>query len=225
MKPPVKRRRSYQSDLRAEQAATTRAAIIAAARQLFLEAGWAGTTIAGIARAAKVSPETIYAVFGGKASLFAEVVRAGVRRARPDTPLLEQAGPQAVAAAANQVTALRLFSGDIAELLSNVAGLMAVARGVAASEPEIGEIYRGIHRGRRDNFRFVVQALRQHGPLKDGMGDDEAVALIWRLTSPELFLLMTEIEGLAASAYAAWLERMLTTLLLPAGERQLGRSG
>lgn len=214
MTSPVKPRRRYSSATRTDQAAATRAAVIAAARQLFLEAGWAGTTVAGIARAAEVSPETIYAVFGGKAPLFAEVVRAGVRRADPDTPLLDQAGPKAVAAAPDQATALHLFAHDIAGLLTNVAGLMGVARGVAGSEPDIGKIYRGIHGGRRDNFGMVVDALTQHGPLRDGMGKDEAVAIIWRLASPELFLLMTEIEGLTPLAYADWLEASLARLLL-----------
>jgi len=211
---PVKPRRSYRSEVRADQAAATRAAVIAAARKLFLGAGWAGTTIAGIAKAAKVSPETIYAVFGGKAPLFAEVVRAGVRRADPNTPLLEQPGPKAVAAAPDQRTVLHLFAHDIAQLLPNVAGLMGVARGVAASEPDIGDIYSGIHAGRRENFGMVASALRRHGPLRNGMHEEDAVAIIWRLTSPELFLLMTEIEGLTPADYAAWLEATLARLLL-----------
>ena len=214
MPDPVKPKRRYRSDTRAGQAAATRAAAIAAARRLFLSAGWAGTTIAAIAKAAKVSPETIYAVFGGKAPLFAEVVRAGVRRNEPDTPLLEQAGPRAVAAAPDQRTALHLFVQDITQLLANVAGLMGVARGAAGSQPDIGGIYRGIHTGRRENFGVVVAALRRHGPLRGGMGDDEAIALIWRLASPELFLLMTEIEELSPADYAGWLEKTLVQLLL-----------
>jgi AcrR family transcriptional regulator len=214
MDDPVKPRRSYRSEARADQAAATRAAVIAAARKLFLEAGWAGTTIAGVARAAKVSPETIYAVFGGKAPLFAEVVRAGARRADPTTTLLEQAGPRAVAAAPDQVSVLRLFTRDIAELLTGVAGLMGVARGVAGSEPDIAMVYRGIHAGRRENFGMVVWALQRHGPLRGRMREADAVAIIWRLASPELFLLMTEIEGVSPAAYAEWLEATLTLLLL-----------
>ena len=209
MNDPVKPKRTYRSSTRADQAAATRAAAIAAARDLFLSKGWAGTTIAGVATAAKVSPETIYAVFGGKAPLFAEVVRAGVRRTDPNTALLDQAGPRAVATAPDQRTALHLFAHDIAGLLSNVAGLMGVARGVAGSEPDIGKIYRGIHAGRRDNFGMVVEALLRHGSLRSTITADEAVALIWRLTSPELFLLMTEIEGLSPPAYADWLQATL----------------
>lgn len=210
----VKPRRSYRSDARAGQAAATRAAAIAAARQLFLEAGWAGTTIAAVGRAAGVSPETIYAVFGDKATLFAEVVRASVRRTQPDVPLLEQSGPKAVAAAPDQRTALHLFAHDIAQVLPSVAGLVAVARGVARTEADIGKIYRGIHAGRRENVEMVVLALQRHGPLRDGMSAAEAVAIIWRLASPELFLLMTEIESMSVEAYAGWLEATLTRLLL-----------
>ena len=64
--------------------------------------------------------------------------------------------------------ALHLFAHDIDGMLSGVAGLMGVARGVAGSEPDIGAIYRGIHRGRRENFGMVVDALQRHGPLRDG---------------------------------------------------------
>jgi hypothetical protein len=119
-----------------------------------------------------------------------------------------------VAGAPDQRAVLHLFAHDIAQLLPNVAGLMGVARGVAGSEPDIGKIYRGIHAGRRENFGMVVAALERHGPLRGGMHADEAVAIIWRLTSPELFLLMTEIEGLSPLAYADWLEASLAQLLL-----------
>jgi len=43
---------------------------------------------------------------------------------------------------------------------------------------------------------------------------DDVVYSFKRLTSPELFLLMTEIEGLTPEAYAGWLEATLTQLLL-----------
>src|SRR5687767_14527801 len=43
--------------------------IVRAARDLFIEQGYGRTTIADIARAAGVSVETIYAVFGNKATL------------------------------------------------------------------------------------------------------------------------------------------------------------
>ncbi len=215
MNDPVKPRRGYRSAQRADQAAANRAAMIEAARALFIGKGWEATTIAGVARAAKLSPETVYAVFGGKAALFAEVVRAAVRRDAPDTPLVEQRGPQGVAAASGQREVLRLFARDIAEVLDGVAGLMAIARGVAASEPEIGAVYRNLHEGRRRNLELVAQALRRTGRLRGEMSEAAAVAVVWRIASPELYLLLREIEGMDRAAYAQWLEQTLAALLLP----------
>src|SRR3954453_5422128 len=66
------KRRAYRSPVREQQREETRAAVVGAASQLFVELGYAGTSITEIARAADVSPETVYAVFGTKR----EVLRA-----------------------------------------------------------------------------------------------------------------------------------------------------
>lgn len=215
MSTPVKTKRPYRSKQRAEQAADTRRAVVRAARDAFVASGWDGTTIAGVARAAKVSPETIYSVFGSKAALFTEAVRSAVRRSDPDTPLIEQAKPRAVTEAPDQASILKLFARDIAGVLSNVAPLMAVAAAAAPTNPDIDRIYRELHAGRRNNLRQVSEALIRRGPLRGGLGPDDATDIIWRLVSPELFLLVTKVEGVEIGEYAAWLERTLVTLLLP----------
>src|SRR5215207_4504963 len=63
------RRRAYRSPRRQQQAAETRAAVLAAAVQLFGERGWAATGMREVARAAGVSVETVYAGFGSKSDL------------------------------------------------------------------------------------------------------------------------------------------------------------
>ena len=52
-------RRKYNSPLRADQARQTRSRILDAAYRLFVDRGYAGTTIAAVAETAKVSPETV----------------------------------------------------------------------------------------------------------------------------------------------------------------------
>ena len=47
--------------------------MIDAARNLFLEQGYARTTIADVARAADVAPQTVYWAFGSKAGLVREI--------------------------------------------------------------------------------------------------------------------------------------------------------
>ncbi len=208
-------RRKYQSRLRQQQAADTRGAIVAAARELFIANGWQGTTIAAVARRAGVSPESVYAVFGNKSALLLGVVQTAVRRGDPATPLVEQAGPRAVADAGDQAEILRLFARDIAQVLSAVADLVAVMRVAALADPEVAKVYDGIHAGRRENLGLVARALLGKGPLRDGMSEAAALQQIWRLASPELFLLLTGVEGLTEEQYSAWLEHTLRQLLLP----------
>ena len=215
MTEPVKQKRRYASTRRAGQAADTRDMVIAAARKQFIEAGWQGTTIAGVARGAKLSVETIYAVFGTKPALLLAVIEKAVRRDAPSVPLLDQGGPRAIAAERDQRRQIGLFAKDITGVLGSVAELMAVVRTAAASDPALRTVYQSLHEGRRRNLAFVAEALLQAGPLRPGIDAAAATALLWRLASPELFLLITQVEGLTPADYAAWLADMVEAALLP----------
>lgn len=210
----VKPRRAYRSARRQQSAADTRSAILAAAQAAFLRDGWTRTTIASIAREAAVAPETVYSVFGSKRALIQALVSGAVRGAASDVPLLQQAIPRAIGAASDQSTQISLFAGDIVAVLERVAPLVAVVREAARAEPELGQLYRDLHAGRRRNLAFFAEALASRGPLRGGMGTEEATAIVWRLTSPEMFTLARNVEGLSAADYRQWLETSLRRLLL-----------
>ena len=59
-------RRRYTSAVRTEQATATRRAVLRAARELFAERGYAGTSIAAVAAHAGVAVDTVYAAAGRK---------------------------------------------------------------------------------------------------------------------------------------------------------------
>lgn len=213
MTDPVKPRRAYRSLRRAAQAAETRDATLSAARDLFVRDGWQQTTIAAVARQAGVSAETIYAGFGTKRALLEAVVAAAVRGHQPDTALTDQAGPRAVLAAPDQRRQIALFAADITEVLGRAAPLMAVVRAAAETQPEVMQLYVGLHRGRTGNLAMLVDALLRHAPLRTDR--DTAIANVDRLSSPELFLVVTRVEGLSRAQFAAWLGDALVALLLP----------
>jgi AcrR family transcriptional regulator len=62
--------------LRAEQVAQTRAALVAAARQLFGQRGFAATSVEDVARAARVTTGALYHHFPTKTALFETVFEA-----------------------------------------------------------------------------------------------------------------------------------------------------
>jgi AcrR family transcriptional regulator len=61
-----------------KSAATTRQAILTAARSEFLRKGYTATTVAGIARAANVAADTMYASVGRKPALFRHLIETSI---------------------------------------------------------------------------------------------------------------------------------------------------
>ena len=211
----VKPKRRYSSRLRQGQAEQTQGAILVAARRLFVTEGWSRTTIAGIARAAGVSGETIYAVFGTKRALLERLVQDAVRGEAPETPLLEQARVRGLAGLADQKAQIAQFARDIVAVLERVAPLIAAARTAAESDPRLADLYRDLHQGRRRNLAFVAAALAGSGRLGHGLDQEGATDCLFRLASPEAYLLSRRVEGRMPDEIATWLESALVALLLP----------
>lgn len=207
----VKQTRTYRSRLRREQALETRERLLQAAHESFVAHGYERATIAAIATRAGVSAETVYATFGNKRTLLTEVMQ---RAARGDasTPILEQEGPRAVAAATDPREKIRLLTVDLSARLERAAPMLAVVAAAAAGEPELGKLRERMHAARRENLRTFALQLEESGCL--GPDVDAATDTIWALASPELYSLLTGPGGWKSERYRAWLQESLETLLL-----------
>jgi len=76
--PGAPRSRRYHSPRRAQQAAATRSAILASARELFVSQGYAATTVSDIARRAQVAVDTVYATIGRKPAVLRQVLETAL---------------------------------------------------------------------------------------------------------------------------------------------------
>ena len=65
-----------QTPLRDEHARATHEAVVVAAHELFVQDGYAATSIRAIAARARVSEQTVYRLFGTKAGLLQAAVTA-----------------------------------------------------------------------------------------------------------------------------------------------------
>lgn len=70
--------RKYSSPIRERQANQTRTNILDATQRLFLERGYAKTTVEAIAQEAGVAKQTVYAVFRSKNGIVAELLDRAV---------------------------------------------------------------------------------------------------------------------------------------------------
>lgn len=207
--------RKYDSTRRQAQARQTRLQIAEAARVLFLERGFAGTTIEAIAEKAGVAPETIYASFKTKRNILSFVFDIAIGGDDEDIHLLDRPDPQAVLNETDQQRQLTLFARDITKILHRAAPVFEILRIAAKTEPEITELVLRLVRERLANMNMVAKSLAANGPLRDGLNRVRATELLWSMSSPELYLLQTRDLRWTDEQYTQWLTDTLIRLLLP----------
>jgi AcrR family transcriptional regulator len=209
----VKRRRRYHSPLRAEQADGTRRRVLAAARDLFLAHGYAGTTVAAVARAAGVSPDTIYVSLGGKQGLLEGVL--SLARSDPEDPAQhdQQHRRDEISAVTDPHRRLRRLVQLSCEALARTSPVHAVLRGAADGHPAAAELY-----GRMLRIRLQIQTRNLQtylgGSLRPGLTVKQAAERYSALLSPELYHLLTVEHQWATPRYAAWVTDLLDHDLL-----------
>jgi AcrR family transcriptional regulator len=209
----VKGRRRYHSPLRAEQADGTRRRVLAAARELFLARGYAGTTVAAVAQAAGVSPDTIYVSVGGKQGLLEGVL--ALARFDPEDPAQRDQAHrrEEIGALADSHERLRRLVALSCQALARVSPVYAVLRGAADGHPFAAEMY-----ARMLGLRLEIQAHNLEaslgGSLRPGLSVDQAAERYSALLSPELYHLLTVERRWPTRRYAAWVTDLLDHDLL-----------
>jgi AcrR family transcriptional regulator len=221
MSEDVKPRRRYNATRRQAQAAQTRQDILTSAHQLFLERGYAGTTIAAIAQAASVVVETIYRAYGSKADLFKAVVRAAVAggAARAQVPPEQRPAIQAVIAETDPHRQLELYAATQPGIHTRAGPLLRVLIGAAAADPELARLWTQIEDERRNGMGRLAQFLADRGVLRPDLPVEEAGDLVWTLCSLTVYDLLVLRCGWSPERYRDWLAGALARELLPHRQR------
>jgi AcrR family transcriptional regulator len=211
----VKPQRRYDSALRKEQARQTRARMLDAAQRLFSERGYASTTMDAIAAEAGVAVDTVYAGFGSKRGVLSALMDVRVGGDDQPVELLDRPGPQAVRRETDQRRQVATFARDVTGIIERARPVDDVIRGAAAVDIEIAAMRANLQEVRFQNMRRFVSWLTANGPLRSGVGEDDAAAIVWSLTSPEIHRLLRVDRAWSAEQYAEWLGQTLTLTLLP----------
>ena len=216
MNQEVKTRRRYDSPHRREQAAATRRKVIAAAQPLFLKHGYAGTTMAAIAREAGVVVETVYRSFGSKAALFAAVVEAalagGVERA--EVPVEERPAIAAIIAETDPARQVALYAATQPGIHRRGGPLLRAVRDAAAVDPEVARVWSELERWRYEGQARMVGLLASRGALPEGLSVETASDLVWTLCSLAVHDLLVVERGWTSEQYERWLTDALKRDLL-----------
>jgi AcrR family transcriptional regulator len=210
---PVNARRRYDSSGRRERARQTRDQIVDVAETMFLSGGYAATTVAAIAAAARVSVETIYKGFGGKPGLVRAIAERGLAGEGP-VPA-EQRSDRIRDTEPDPRRILTAWGAFTAEIAPRVAPLLTLARDAAASDPDIAAVLEQISAARLARMTVNARGLSDAGHLRPGITPAEAADILWTYSSPELYELLVISRGWPAERYGQFIAQALITALLP----------
>jgi len=125
---------------RAEQVGENRAAVLAAAKRVFLLRGYAGASLEAIAEEAGFSKGVVYSQFGGKADLFLALLESRIdeRAAENERVVGDSSG------AASVLALLENFERD-SQVEAGWRSVLVEFRAVALRDPELNRRYAASH--------------------------------------------------------------------------------
>lgn len=133
--------RKYDARLRRERGTASRQEsrrkILEAARTLFLEHGYAATTVKAIAESAGVGTATIYAAPLTKRDILLAIRDVDLAGNDEPVPLLEQSWTQTVAAEPDAQRQLVLWVHHLCEISGRVEPILEVLRQASAADPQL----------------------------------------------------------------------------------------
>lgn len=210
---PVKSGRPYDASSRRARAQERRGAILASARELFLESGFAGTTVSAIANRADVSQETVYKSFGGKTGLVEALYRQALLGEGP-VPAYERSNR--LRSLPDPYEVVRGWSRLAMEVAPRGTAIHLLVRDAALVDPGmrdlLDEMDQDRHRRMSENARYLSDA----GHLRPGATAEAAADLMWAVTSPEMFELLVYRRGWTLERFADFIYDTLTNGLLAA---------
>ena len=153
-------RASYNSPRRQQAAAATREAIIEAALELFACQGYARTTVAQIAQAARVAANTVYTSVGGKPQLLAAITDSGTG----DPDVAETL--TAVARTSDPAEVIRLTAAGTRRVNQRRAKAVAVLLDSAQAGPAAAEMLQVTVRYYRETLGTLAGRLEDLGAVQ-----------------------------------------------------------
>jgi TetR/AcrR family transcriptional regulator, regulator of autoinduction and epiphytic fitness len=210
---PVKRDSPSKSGRGQARTRLARRAVVESARTLFLERGYAATTIEAISEHSDVPSATVYRLFSSKLGILKAVLDTSI--AGDDQPLAVQERPDVaslftepdphklLAGFAGITTAINQRTNDVYRVLVSAAG----------SDLAAAELLEEIRQERDRGQGRIARSLARAHALKPGLRERDAADLIHMLMAPEVYRLLVGDRGWTPERYQQWLATTLTQQL------------
>jgi AcrR family transcriptional regulator len=206
-------RRKYDNSRRRADAQARQQRIIDAATALFVEQGFAATSIDQIAAAADVSSPTVYATFGSKAGVLARAIDVAVVGDYEEVPLVDRLLSVIEKSGTDKLRQFAAGAQFIRTLNERVAPLMRVMEQAASADPALQELRSRLVGAIRADCAVAVERFWR-AALRPGLSEAQAAEAMAMMVSPHVYSMLTIDMGWSPHRYQRWLADALPRLLL-----------
>lgn len=210
---PVKRR-AYDSSRRRAQARETRAAIVRAARDLFIEQGYGHTTMTDVARRAGVSVETIHKSVGTKAVLLHQAWDITVGGDDEDVVFHERPEVLAIRSEPDLARRLMLHAEFSTTTAQRIAPFQLMVQSAAGADAAAAAMLEEIGRQRLVGIGVMAAEAATTGQL--AVSEEECRDVLWSMTDGMLWHRLVNERGWSNERFAEWLGRVWVDRLVNA---------
>jgi AcrR family transcriptional regulator len=211
--------RVYRSGRREAQARLTRERVLDAARAVFLERGFAGSTMRMIAGRAGVSVPTVELLFGTKGRLLKAAIDVAIAGDDEPVPVLDRSWTAEAAAATSAEEFLAVVAGVVGPAQERSAGLVLAAFEAAHTDTELAEVAEQMAVQRATTAGWIVDRLLSKTSLREGCTRAEAVDTVWILMDPAVFERLTRQRHWTLQQYQRWFAGSIGRLLIGDGDK------
>jgi AcrR family transcriptional regulator len=193
----------------------TRASVVAAARQLFEERGYAATTIEAISERSDTPQPTIYRLFASKLGILKAVIDVAIVGDDEDVPMADRPQVRALLGDQDPRQQIAGFAALLRDLMARTAPVHRLLADAARSDPDAAALLAEIARQRQAGQRRVARSLARSGALRAGLRERDAADIIHALASPEVYGLLVLDRRWSGERYERWVADTLRQQLLP----------
>lgn len=211
----TKRRRPYSGTGGQARTRLARTAVVQAARTLFLEYGYAGTTIEAISDLSDVPPATVYRLFSSKLGILKALLDVSIAGDDEAVALEDRPHVRALLADPDPRNQLSGFAGITSGIMARTEPVYRILVSAAGSDPDAAALLARQTRHRQQGQARIARFLARAGALRPRLREREAADIIHALMSPEVYRLLVGDRGWTPERYEQWLKGVLIDQLLP----------
>ena len=195
-----------------------RAAVIDAARTLFLERGYGTTTIDAISDLSDVPPATVYRLFSSKRGILKAILDVSIAGDAEAVPMADRPQVRALVADPDPASQVAGLVKVTAEVNSRTAPIYRILADAANSDPDAATLLEDQNHQRQAGQGRIARSLARAGALRPGLRERDAADIIYALLSPEVYRLLVLDRGWPPDRYDRWLTETVVERLLPTPE-------